>query len=125
MKCRPKPVIQRPRAAFTNGGLKTLSRQAARGGPMFRYSQIVMQTTAVRLSIRRLSSTCAIHPSREVVDTVYHAAGATAILESHPFERRFRDIHPVIQQHQGRQVHFESVGQVLPGLEPGSAMFTF
>jgi alkylation response protein AidB-like acyl-CoA dehydrogenase len=73
----------------------------------------------------RLASTWAIHQSREVVDTVYHAAGATAIFESHPFERRFRDIHTVIQQYQGRQVHFESVGQVLLGLEPGSAMFTF
>lgn len=73
----------------------------------------------------RLASTWAIHQSREVVDTVYHAAGATAIFESHPFERRFRDIHTVIQQYQGRQVHFESVGQVLLGVEPGSAMFTF
>jgi alkylation response protein AidB-like acyl-CoA dehydrogenase len=73
----------------------------------------------------RLASTWAIHQSREVVDTVYYAAGATAIFESHPFERRFRDIHTVIQQYQGRQVHFESVGQVLLGLEPGSAMFTF
>jgi alkylation response protein AidB-like acyl-CoA dehydrogenase len=73
----------------------------------------------------RLASTWAIHQSCEVVDTAYHAAGATAIFESNPFERRFRDIHTVIQQYQGRQAHFESVGQVLLGLSPGSAMFTF
>jgi len=73
----------------------------------------------------RLASTWAIHQAREVVDTVYHAAGATAIFEGNPFERRFRDIHTVIQQYQGRQAHFESVGQALLSLQPESAMFTF
>ncbi len=73
----------------------------------------------------RLASTWAIHQAREVVDTAYHAAGATAIFENNPFERRFRDIHTVVQQYQGRQAHFETVGQVLLGLEPEGAMFTF
>jgi indole-3-acetate monooxygenase len=73
----------------------------------------------------RLASTWAIHQAREVVDTVYHAAGATAIFDSEPFERRFRDIHTVVQQYQGRQAHFETVGQVLLGLEPAGAMLTF
>jgi len=73
----------------------------------------------------RLASTWAIHQAREVVDTAYHAAGATAIFDSNPFERRFRDIHTVIQQYQGRQAHFETVGQTLLGLEPEGAMFTF
>jgi len=73
----------------------------------------------------RLASTWAIHQACDVVDTAYHAAGATAIFESNPFERRFRDIHTVIQQYQGRQAHFETVGQALLGLEPEGAMFTF
>ena len=73
----------------------------------------------------RLASTWAIHQAREVVDAAYHAAGATAIFESNPFERRFRDIHTVVQQYQGRQAHFETVGQALLGLEPEGAMFTF
>jgi alkylation response protein AidB-like acyl-CoA dehydrogenase len=73
----------------------------------------------------RLASTWAIHQARETVDTLYHAAGATAIFEENPFERRFRDIHTVVQQYQGRQAHFETVGQVLLGLGPESAMFTF
>src|SRR6516225_3010431 len=73
----------------------------------------------------RLASTWAIHQAREVVDAAYHAAGATAIFESNPFERRFRDVHTVIQQYQGRQAHFETVGQVLLGLEPEGGMFTF
>jgi indole-3-acetate monooxygenase len=73
----------------------------------------------------RLASTWAIHEARVSVDAAYHAAGATAIFESNPFERRFRDIHAVIQQYQGRQAHFETVGQVLLGLAPEGAMFTF
>jgi indole-3-acetate monooxygenase len=70
-----------------------------------------------RMTIR-LASTFAIHQSLSVVDTAYHAAGSTAIFEENPFERRFRDIHTVSQQLQGRQEHFETVGQYLLGLEP-------
>jgi alkylation response protein AidB-like acyl-CoA dehydrogenase len=68
-----------------------------------------------RMTIR-LASTFAIHEAVEVVDTCYHAAGSTAIFEEHPFERRFRDIHAVAQQLQGRRQHFETVGQYLLGL---------
>jgi alkylation response protein AidB-like acyl-CoA dehydrogenase len=70
-----------------------------------------------RMTIR-LASTFAIHQSLAVVDTAYHAAGSTAIFKENPFERRFRDIHTVSQQLQGRQEHFETVGQYLLGLEP-------
>src|SRR6266852_6322824 len=70
-----------------------------------------------RMTIR-LASTFAIHTALEVVDILYQAAGATAIFDENPFERRFRDIHSVAQQLQGRQQHFETVGQHLMGLEP-------
>ncbi len=73
----------------------------------------------------RLASTWAIHQAKDVVDTAYHAAGATAIFESNPFERRFRDVHTVVQQYQGRQAHFATVGQVLLGLQAEGTMFTF
>jgi len=69
-----------------------------------------------RMTIR-LASTFAIHTALEVVDILYQAAGATAIFDENPFERRFRDIHSVAQQLQGRQQHFETVGQHLMGLE--------
>ncbi len=69
-----------------------------------------------RMTIR-LTSTFAIHTALEVVDILYQAAGATAIFDVNPFERRFRDIHSVAQQLQGRQQHFETVGQHLMGLE--------
>jgi len=74
-------------------------------------------TVDQRMTIR-LASTYAIHQAREAVDFAYHAAGATAIFESNPFERRFRDIHTVSQQLQGRQAHFETVGNYLLGGDP-------
>ncbi len=69
-----------------------------------------------RMTIR-LAATFAIHTALEVVDVLYQAAGATAIFNENPFERRFRDVHSVAQQLQGRQQHFETVGAHLMGLE--------
>jgi alkylation response protein AidB-like acyl-CoA dehydrogenase len=79
--------------------------------------------TQGRLSVEtrfaiRLASTYAIQQSRQVVDTAYHEAGATAIFDANPFERRFRDINAVTQQVQGRHTHFETVGQHMLGLTP-------
>jgi alkylation response protein AidB-like acyl-CoA dehydrogenase len=71
----------------------------------------------------RLAATWAIQQSREVVATIYGAAGATAIFNENPFERRFRDMHAGSQQGQGRPVHFETVGQILLGLPPEGRMF--
>ena len=67
-----------------------------------------------RIKIRQ-AATYAIHQSKEVVDTAYHEAGATAIFDANPFERRFRDVNTVTQQVQGRRSHFETVGQHLLG----------
>ena len=67
--------------------------------------------------IVRGASTNAIHKAREAVDFAYNAAGATAIFESHPLERRFRDIHTVTQQLQGRLSHFETVGAWMMGAD--------
>jgi alkylation response protein AidB-like acyl-CoA dehydrogenase len=64
----------------------------------------------------KLAGTYAAHQGKDVIDTVYHAAGATAIFESNPFERRFRDVHTVVQQVQAQSANFELVGQVLLGL---------
>jgi len=73
------------------------------------------QTLEDRTMIR-LASTWAITEAKLVVQTLYHAAGSIAIFEDQAFERRFRDIHTVAQQAQGRQLHFETVGQILLGV---------
>jgi alkylation response protein AidB-like acyl-CoA dehydrogenase len=73
----------------------------------------------------RLASTWAIHQAREVVNTLYHSAGSTAIFDDRPFERRFRDMHTASQQAQGGQAHYETIGRILFGLAPDTAMFAF
>jgi hypothetical protein len=70
----------------------------------------------------RLASVYAAHQAKDVANTVYHNAGATAIFEDNPFERRFRDIHTVIQQVQGQYHNFEMVGQVLLGMDSGTKL---
>ena len=69
-----------------------------------------------RITIR-MASTHAIHKAREAVDFAYNAAGANAIFGGHPLERRFRDIHTVTQQLQGRLAHFETVGAWMLGTD--------
>jgi alkylation response protein AidB-like acyl-CoA dehydrogenase len=73
-------------------------------------------TLAQRMQIR-LQSTWAIHQAKAVGDIAYHGAGATAIFDANPFERRFRDLNTVTQQLQGREAHYETVGQFLLGLD--------
>ena len=66
----------------------------------------------------RLASTYAIHEARQVVEDSYADAGATAIFESNPFERRLRDMHAVSQQLQSSAAHFQNAGQHYLGMMP-------
>lgn len=68
----------------------------------------------------RGSATFAIREAGAAVDFAYHEAGASAISESNPFERRFRDMHAVMQQVQARCANFEPVGRYLLGLPTGA-----
>jgi alkylation response protein AidB-like acyl-CoA dehydrogenase len=73
-------------------------------------------TTENKIAIRQ-AATYAIHEARDVVHVLYHEAGATAIFDRQPFERRFRDMNAVSQQVQGRRAHFETAGQFLLGVK--------
>ena len=105
-------------------GLAEARLQAARSYVLDSYDQLYEHaargeslTQEQRVAARGV--TCyAIHTAREVVDYAYHAAGATAIFEQNPFERRFRDLHTVTQQSQGHFANFEAFGQALLGLTP-------
>ena len=66
----------------------------------------------------RLACAHATQTAMEVADHAYKAAGTDSIVPGSPFERRFRDIHTVVQQIQGRAAHFEAVGQILFGQIP-------
>jgi alkylation response protein AidB-like acyl-CoA dehydrogenase len=101
--------------AFLLGGLAEIWEAVAETGEL----------TLGQNTLIRLASTWAIDQARGVVDTLYHSAGATAIFDNRPFERRFRDMHTASQQAQGRQAHYETIGRVLFGLAPDTAMFAF
>jgi alkylation response protein AidB-like acyl-CoA dehydrogenase len=77
----------------------------------------IEQRVQLRMAIAHAS-----HQARQVVDTAYHAAGATAIFESNPFERRFRDAHAVSQQVQSHFSIFEVLGRHFLGLPPNSRL---
>ena len=63
----------------------------------------------------RLSTTYAINEATAVMEQIYRLAGSTAIFDGEPFERRFRDIHAVSQQVQGRASNYETVGRFMLG----------
>jgi alkylation response protein AidB-like acyl-CoA dehydrogenase len=66
----------------------------------------------------RLGCALAIQTAEAVADYTYKNAGVDAIFPGTAFERRFRDIHTLSQQIQSRTAHFESVGQIILGIEP-------
>ena len=79
-----------------------------------------VRSSAVSLDQRmaiRLAATYAIRQAKDVAAAAYEAAGTTAVFVSNPFERRFRDIHTVAQQLQGRKSHYQTVGQYLLGID--------
>ncbi|MFT5445115.1 MAG: alkylation response protein AidB-like acyl-CoA dehydrogenase [Gammaproteobacteria bacterium] len=65
----------------------------------------------------RLATTHAINEATDISEKVYRMAGATAIFVSQPFEQRFRDVHGVSQQVQGRFTNYETVGKMMLGLD--------
>jgi alkylation response protein AidB-like acyl-CoA dehydrogenase len=81
----------------------------------------VVATQALSIANRmriRLATTFAIHEAKAAADVAYDLGGATAIFIGSDFERRFRDIHTVTQQQQGRKAHLQTVGAFLLGLPP-------
>jgi alkylation response protein AidB-like acyl-CoA dehydrogenase len=76
-----------------------------------------------RRATLRLATTHAIRLAVEVVDTVYNAAGATAIYEGHLLQRSFQDIHVISQHVQSRRAHYELVGRHWLGLPTDDARF--
>ena len=65
----------------------------------------------------RLATTYAINEATSVTEQIYRLAGSNAIFNDQPFERRFRDIHAVSQQLQGRHTNYENVGRFMMDLD--------
>jgi alkylation response protein AidB-like acyl-CoA dehydrogenase len=73
--------------------------------------------TQDKRAVLRLATTHAIRLAVDVVDTVYNAAGVTAIYEGNLMQRHFQDIHVISQHLQGRLAHYELVGKYWLGLK--------
>jgi indole-3-acetate monooxygenase len=74
-------------------------------------------------AIARLAAAKAAEASAQAVDLLYNAAGGTALFESNPLERCFRDVHATTQHIGTQAANFELAGRVLLGLDPGTPRF--
>jgi indole-3-acetate monooxygenase len=97
--------------AFLLGAL-TETWQAAQSGPISLDQRVQLRMACINAS----------QQARQVAETVYLAAGATAVFESNAFERRFRDMHAVSQQAQSQLSIYEAVGRHFLGLPHGSRL---
>jgi alkylation response protein AidB-like acyl-CoA dehydrogenase len=69
-----------------------------------------------RVSLR-LASTHGIRLAVKVVDSIYDQAGASAIFDGNPIQRRFQDVHVLSQHLQARLSTYELIGQFLLGIQ--------
>lgn len=56
------------------------------------------------------------------VDALYNAAGGTSVFSDHPLQRCFRDVHVVTQHIMVAQPTLETVGKVMLGIDPKTAL---
>lgn len=68
----------------------------------------------------RLASLTAAENSMAAVDLLYRLAGTSAIFQSSPLERCWRDVHTAAQHMQVQDARWETAGRVLFGLDPAS-----
>jgi alkylation response protein AidB-like acyl-CoA dehydrogenase len=70
----------------------------------------------------RLASLTAAENSVTATDLLYRLAGTSAIFQSSPLERCWRDVHTAAQHLQVQDGRWETAGRVLFGLDPGSPL---
>jgi alkylation response protein AidB-like acyl-CoA dehydrogenase len=74
-------------------------------------------TSQEQRAVLRLAVMHSIRLAVQIVDTLYNAAGVTAIYEGNPIQRHFQDIHVISQHLQARLSYYELVGQHWLGLK--------
>jgi len=123
VRLRDKPMAQvdlgraearlRAGRAFLLDAMEELWAEAAAG----------RMATLRQRAIARLAAAEAAEASAQAVELVWKAAGGTALFESNPLERCFRDVHATTQHIGTNAGNFELAGRVLLGLDPGTARF--
>lgn len=114
---RDQPSVQlmvgQTRAALASGraylweAVRAIWAEMASAGPV---------TLEQRVGLR-LAATHVIRLAVRAVETLYQAAGATAIYEGNLIQRHFQDLHVISQHQQARQVAYELAGKQRLGLE--------
>jgi alkylation response protein AidB-like acyl-CoA dehydrogenase len=81
------------------------------------------QITLDERAALKLASLIAVENSVQATDLLYRLAGTSAIFQSSPIERCWRDVHTAAQHVQVQDGRWETAGRVLFGLDPGSPFF--
>jgi alkylation response protein AidB-like acyl-CoA dehydrogenase len=70
----------------------------------------------------RMAALVAVEQSVAAADLLYRLAGTSAIFQSSPLERCWRDVHTAAQHLQVQDARWETVGRVLLGLDPATPL---
>lgn len=68
----------------------------------------------------RLASLTVVENCLAAADLMYRLAGTSAVFQSSPLERCWRDVHTAAQHFQVQEGRWETAGRALLGLDPGS-----
>jgi alkylation response protein AidB-like acyl-CoA dehydrogenase len=80
------------------------------------------QPSLDELAAVRLASLTAVENSVAAADLLYRLAGTSAVFQSSPLERCWRDVHTAAQHMQVQDGRWQTAGRVLLGLEPDSPL---
>jgi alkylation response protein AidB-like acyl-CoA dehydrogenase len=106
-------ALVRSGRAFLFSALEDMRAELAGGG------EAALETRAAL----RLACTLSAQNSAQAVDLMYEAAGVSAIFETTPLERQFRDVHAALQHIVLAPDSLERAGRVYLGLDPGPGRF--
>ena len=120
---RDKPTVQAMigRTTALLRSARSFYYETARSLPEWAATNLPLtpdQRAQVRLAVTHVGDV-----SKQVVRALNDAAGGSAVYETCPLERHFRDVHAVTQHVQVSPNNFEFAGRVILGLDPGTARF--
>lgn len=109
---RAEALLRSGRAFLIEAVEELFSELAVGRPPTMRHRALV------RLAIAQAAAN-----SAQAVDHLYIGAGSSAIFETSPLERCFRDVHATTQHVATQASNFETGGRVFFGLDPGTPAF--